>query len=112
MQQVQIGETDRYLELRESNCLIAIWNDYTPLDCPIFCLEPNPDFYRLAKFNCQAYPQVEIINTSLEEWQEETTRFDVAFSATAFHWIPPEIGLPKIASALKENGYFILLWNG
>jgi SAM-dependent methyltransferase len=79
---------------------------------PMVCLEPNPAFFYLAKNNCQAYSQVEIINTSLEEWQLEMTQFDLAISATAFHWIPAEIGYPKVAQALKANSYFILLWNG
>jgi SAM-dependent methyltransferase len=110
---ITLTSLDRNSQVLEVGCGPATATiSFTPLDCPILCLEPNPDFYRLAKLNCQAYPQVEIINTSLEEWQEEKARFDVAVSATAFHWIPPEIGLPKIASALQENGYFILLWNG
>jgi SAM-dependent methyltransferase len=85
---------------------------FASIGCPIVCLEPNPNFYSLACHNCQSYPQIEIINTSLEEWQLETSRFDVVFSATAFHWIPAAIGYPKVAAALKDDGYFILLWNG
>jgi SAM-dependent methyltransferase len=85
---------------------------FANIGCPLVCLEPNPNFYRLARHNCQSYSQIEIINTSLEEWQLETARFDVVFSATAFHWIPAAIGYPKVAAVLKDDGYFILLWNG
>ncbi|MBV9390181.1 MAG: class I SAM-dependent methyltransferase [Chroococcidiopsidaceae cyanobacterium CP_BM_ER_R8_30] len=75
------------------------------------CLEPNPDFYRLAKKNCALYPNVEIQNTSFEEWTLETEKFDAVLAASSFHWIPLEVGYPKAADALREDGQLILLWN-
>lgn len=84
---------------------------FAPLNCSILCLEPNPDFYRLAQQNCQDYSNVEIQNTSFEEWTLETQKFDAVLAASSFHWIPLEVGYPKAAEALKENGHLILLWN-
>ncbi|WP_325034687.1 class I SAM-dependent methyltransferase [Nostoc sp. 'Lobaria pulmonaria (5183) cyanobiont'] len=77
----------------------------------IICLEPNPDFFRLAQQNCQPYSNVEIQNTSFEEWELKPLEFDAVLAASSFHWISPEVGYPKAANALKENGYLILLWN-
>ncbi|MBE9209558.1 class I SAM-dependent methyltransferase [Nostoc sp. LEGE 06077] len=77
----------------------------------MLCLEPNPYFFELAKQNCQPYSNVEIQNTSFEEWMLEANKFDAVLAASSFHWIPPEVGYPKAANALKENGYLILLWN-
>ena len=77
----------------------------------LLCLEPNQDFCVLARQNCQQYPNVEILNTSFEEWSEEVEAFDAILAATAIHWISPEIAYPKAANALKENGSLILLWN-
>jgi SAM-dependent methyltransferase len=37
--------------------------------------------------------------------------FDLVISATAFHWIPPEIGYPKAAQVLKPTGCIALFWN-
>jgi hypothetical protein len=37
--------------------------------------------------------------------------FDLAISADAFHWIPPEIGYPKVARALKDSGSVAFYWN-
>lgn len=82
-----------------------------PLGCSTICLEPNPDFFRLAKQNCQQYPNVEIQNTSFEEWTLLAEKFDAALAASSFHWISPDVGYPKAAKALKESGYLILLWN-
>jgi SAM-dependent methyltransferase len=75
------------------------------------CLEPNPDFYQLAQKNCKHYPNVELQNTSFEEWGLEADRFDAVLAASSFHWIPSDVGYSKAAKALRENGYLILLWN-
>jgi SAM-dependent methyltransferase len=75
------------------------------------CLEPNPDFLKLAQQKCQAYADVEFQNTSFEEWPVEVGQFDAVLAASSFHWISPEIGYAKAANALKDNGYLILLWN-
>ncbi|GAC1489655.1 MAG: hypothetical protein NVS2B14_01100 [Chamaesiphon sp.] len=79
--------------------------------CSIVCLEPNPDFCQFAQQNCKPYPNVEIQNTSFEEWTLEAKKFNAVLAASAFHWIPSEVGYPKAADALQENGYLILLWN-
>jgi SAM-dependent methyltransferase len=85
------------------------------LGCSMLCLEPNPDFYRLAQHNCQPYPNVEIQNIAFEEWNLETShaigQYDAVLAASSFHWIPSAVGYPKAAQALQENGHLILLWN-
>ena len=84
---------------------------FVELGSSMLCLEPNPDFYQLAQQNCQQYPQIAIKNLSFEEWTPEAEKFDAVLAATSFHWIPSDIGYPKAAKALRENGYLILLWN-
>ena len=84
---------------------------FAELGYSMICLEPNPDFFQLAQQNCQPYPNVEIQNTSFEEWKLEPLKFDAVLAASSFHWISPQVGYPKAANALKDNGYLILLWN-
>lgn len=84
---------------------------FAPLGSQIVCLEPNADFYQLAKKNCNQYPNVELQNISFEEWGLEPDQFDVVLAATSFHWISSDVGYLKAAKALRENGYLILLWN-
>jgi SAM-dependent methyltransferase len=81
---------------------------FAQLVSSIVCLEPNPDFYRLAKKNCNRYPNVKIENISFEEWMLEADKFDAVLAASSFHWIPLDVGYPKAAKALQENGYLIL----
>jgi len=64
----------------------------------------------LAAENCRAYPGVDIQNMAFEDWVLEEQAFDLVLSADAFHWIPPEIGYPKAARALKDFGSAAFFW--
>lgn len=75
------------------------------------CVEPSLEMCQLARQNCAQYPNVEIQNTSFEKWDLQAKSFDAVLAATSFHWIPPEIGCPKAADALRDNCPLILLWN-
>lgn len=77
----------------------------------MLCLEPNPDFCRLAQRNCAQYPNVTFCNTSFEEWSLEAKQFNAVLSANAFHWISPEVRYAKAAAALRDDRFLILLWN-
>jgi SAM-dependent methyltransferase len=74
------------------------------------CVELGQRLAALAVENCRAFPGVEIIHSSFEAWELEEHAFDLALSAEAFHWIPPEIGYPKAARALKDSGAIALIW--
>lgn len=39
------------------------------------------------------------------------TAFDLAISADLYHWIPPEVGYPKVARALKPSESATFFWN-
>ncbi|MEH2286013.1 class I SAM-dependent methyltransferase [Nostoc sp.] len=78
---------------------------------PMTCIEPNQDFCHLAQHHCATYPNVAIYNTSFEEWELKAKQFNAVLSANAFHWIPSEIRYAKAATALRDNGFLILLWN-
>ena len=84
---------------------------FARLGALITCIEPNQEFYHLARQNCLQYTNVRISHTSFEEWTPKNNKFDAVLSANAFHWILPEIGYAKAADVLKDDGYLILLWN-
>ncbi|WP_313952279.1 class I SAM-dependent methyltransferase [Nostoc sp. FACHB-110] len=77
----------------------------------LLCLEPSPAFCQLARQNCASYPNVEIQQTSFEEWELDLEKFDVVLAANSFHWLSPAVKYIKAAAALKDDGYLILLWN-
>ncbi len=84
---------------------------FAALGCPMVCIEPNPDFYHLARQVCAPCPKVEVQNCAFEEWELAPQSFDAVLAASSFHWIAPKIGYPKAAAALRSDGYLILLWN-
>ena len=84
---------------------------FANLGFSMVCLEPSQEACFLARQNCTQYPDVKIRNTTFEEWELGTERFNAVLAATSFHWISPEIRYIKAANALKDNGFLILLWN-
>lgn len=84
---------------------------FAQLGFKMVCLEPNQEAYHLAQLNCAQHPNVEIKNTSFEEWKLQPQQFNTVLAATSFHWVSPEIGYPKVTEALKDDGSLILLWN-
>ena len=84
---------------------------FAEFGCSIVCVELNPGFCELARRNCKQFQNVVIKQSSFEEWPIEASAFDVVVSALAFHWIQPQVGYPKVAETLRDDGYFVLLWN-
>ena len=76
----------------------------------LVCIEPSLSACELARCKCAAYPNVEFINTTFEDWSSDR-KFDAVVAATSFHWISPEVRNAKTAAVLKDNGLLILLWN-
>ncbi len=111
-QVVEIAQLSPCSQILEVGCGPATaTTSFAPLGCPMVCLEPNPDFARLAEQNCQPYPNIEIQNCAFEEWALAPGKFDAVLAASSFHWIPPEMGYSKAAAALRPEGHLILLWN-
>ena len=75
------------------------------------CLEPSLPACKLARQNCVAYPNVEIQQTTFEEWQLTENQFHAVLAATSFHWMNQKTVYQKAADALQDDGVLILLWN-
>lgn len=109
---VEIAQLSDRSKLLEVGCGPAIATPaFAALGCQMVCVEPNPDFYHLAQQTCEPYPNVRLQNCSFEEWELQPQQFDAVLAASSFHWIPPEMGYPKAAAALRPDGHLILLWN-
>ena len=77
----------------------------------ITALEPGRRLAALAARNLAAFPQADVQATTLEEWPDAKNQFDLVMSATAFHWVSPEIRYVKSAQALTPKGWLALFWN-
>ncbi len=77
----------------------------------LLCLEPSLAACELALANCSVYPNVEIIQTTFENWELQPQQFHAVIATTSFHWISPQIRCLKASQILKKNGSLILFWN-
>jgi SAM-dependent methyltransferase len=109
---IDLAQLDANSAILELGCGPAIATvDFAALGCQLEGIEPNPDFYQLARQVCLAYPNVHLHNCTFEEWELPRQQFDAIVAATSFHWISPNIGYPKAAAALQPEGRLMLLWN-
>ncbi|MEN9518135.1 MAG: hypothetical protein RLZZ381_723 [Cyanobacteriota bacterium] len=81
------------------------------LGAKIVCLEPSKSACAITRDKCATYSNVEVINTTFEEWELGQQKFDAVVAATSFHWVTPEVRYAKTAAALTDNGLLVLLWN-
>jgi SAM-dependent methyltransferase len=55
------------------------------------------------------HPEIEVVEQMIEEADLPDSAYDAAFSASAFHWVDPDVGWVKVAHALRPGGRFSLL---
>ncbi|MBA2713873.1 MAG: class I SAM-dependent methyltransferase [Rubrobacteraceae bacterium] len=77
----------------------------------ILCVELGENMAAVARRNLQRYPRTEVHTGAFEEWPLREGAFDLAISATAFHWLDPQVAYPKVAGALTAGGALALFWN-
>jgi len=77
----------------------------------LLCLDIGAEMLAIAAENLAAYPNVRFEQAAFEDWPPETEPFDLVFSATAFHWIPPEVCYSKPAQVLRPGGALAVIYN-
>ena len=77
----------------------------------ILCIELGENMAAVARRNLKGYPQAAVRTGAFEESSLEDGAFDLAISATAFHWLDPAVAYPKAATALRVGGSLALFWN-
>jgi ubiquinone/menaquinone biosynthesis C-methylase UbiE len=74
-------------------------------------IDIGPSMISTARRNV-ADPAVSFEVTSFEDFGATDRSFDLVISATAFHWIDPQVGWTKVARLLRPNGWLALLSTG
>lgn len=64
----------------------------------------------VARRKLSAYPQVDLVTSSFEDWKSGGRKFDLVYAATSWHWIDPAIRYIKAASLLKPGGH-LAFWS-
>jgi SAM-dependent methyltransferase len=78
---------------------------------PILCVELGEKLAAVARSNLAPYPRAEVLTADFEDVPLPDGAFDLAISATAFHWLDPTVAYPKVARALRPGAAIALFWN-
>lgn len=77
----------------------------------VHAIELGEDMAKILKDKCNDHTKVSVDVTSFEEWNCSTNqKYDMIYSAQAFHWIDTNIKYKKCYQLLKDNGYLALFW--
>ena len=77
----------------------------------ILCVELGANLANVARRNLNQYPDVEVRTGDFEQVPLPEDAFDLLVSATAFHWLDPEVAYQKAAKVLRPRGAMALFWN-
>ena len=78
-------------------------------ECALTCLELGENLAAVARQKLSEFSNVQVIQSSFEEWEPGDRTFDVVFAACAWHWIDPQIRYAKAAQLLRRNGRLALI---
>ena len=74
--------------------------------CNVTAVECGKEFSKLCKEKFREYPNFSVVTGKFEDVNFDNNSYNLVYSATAFHWIPEDVGYPKVFSILKRGGVF------
>lgn len=77
----------------------------------IVAIEPDASMAEVARRNTAEFPDVRVEETSFENWAAPAGTFRLLYSATAWHWVTPEVRYVRAAEVLAPEGSLALFWH-
>lgn len=74
--------------------------------CSLTAVEPGENFSKLCGKKFEEYKNFSLITEKFENTSFPQSQYDLVYSASAFHWVPEEIGYSKAYDMLKHGGAF------
>ncbi len=74
--------------------------------CMLTAVEYGDNFAELCRDKFKEFPAFSVVTSKFEDFKCDDNTYDLIYSASAFHWIPEEIGYPKVFDMLKSGGVF------
>lgn len=74
--------------------------------CRVTAVEYGKNFSDLCRRKFHGFPGFSVVTSKFEDFSGESNFYDLVYSASAFHWVPEEIGYPKVFALLKSGGVF------
>ena len=76
----------------------------------LVCLDIGADLIAVAKEKLKAFSNVSFVEHAFEAWESDG-KFDMIISATAFHWIDPNVRYLKASDVLGSSGFLAVFSN-
>ena len=73
-------------------------------NCHVTAIEYGKNLSDICKEKFKDYTGFEVITSRFEDVELKDNVYDLIYSASAFHWIPEDIGYTKVYQALKPGG--------
>ena len=73
--------------------------------CNLTAVDYSKNFCEICREKFKSYPNLSAVAGKFEDI-ELNGEYDLIYSASAFHWIPEEIGYKKVYDMLKDGGVF------
>lgn len=74
--------------------------------CRVTAVEYGAELASICREKFRDFPNFSAVTGKFEDAALEEGAYDLVYSASAFHWIPEEIGYPKVYGMLKPGGAF------
>jgi len=74
--------------------------------CHVTAIEIGEELANFTREKFSNYNNINVINNDFEKVNLESNSYDLVYSASAFHWIPLDIGMTKVLRLLKAGGTF------
>lgn len=74
--------------------------------CNLTAVEYGAQFSELCREKFKEYPNFSVVTNKFENVAFKDDSYDLVYSASAFHWVPENVGYPKVFSMLKSGGAF------
>ncbi|RII33724.1 class I SAM-dependent methyltransferase [Clostridium chromiireducens] len=84
---------------------------FLKMKCKVTAVELGENLSSYTREKFKDYSNLEVVKSAFEDYDCDANKFDMLYSATAFHWIPDEIGYKKAYRIIKNEGTIALFWN-
>jgi len=79
--------------------------------CDVTAIEIGENLAEYSKQKFRQFSNFHIENMDFQNYKTKPDTFDLFYSATAFHWLPEEVGYSKALEFLKRGGTLAVFWN-
>jgi SAM-dependent methyltransferase len=77
----------------------------------VTAVEPGAGMAAIARQRLGSFENVQVENSTFEDWDDQGRRFDLLLAAASWHWVDPAVGWPKAHGVLRPGGWMALIGN-